>query len=383
MLRGVLVAAGLAVAFSAGALRGPVRANESRSLSFVGKLSKNGQPVVDSQAASFRFKKNGVEACAAVSLMLAPDSSGSFQVNIPLATCPQSLFNGAPVVFDLVVGGEVAMSDQPVGFVPQARYADQVGYSECPLDYERDPGVTAFVVCKRGNDAVVRVGKGATSFWIDRYEASVCDQPDGAGRHFDDGIGGNGYPVPRNGQIGASDNAYAASVAAVRPTTNISWLQADAACRASGKRLPTSAEWGAAERGTADPGENDGSFGACNTMTIGVRNTAQSVSCASMWGAEDMIGNVDEWISEWFAAPVLASADHGKSVFPWDDGTGDATVNLSSGAASSTAFVFGLPAGLLRGGYSQGTGAGALALNLSVAPHHGFKFSGFRCMIPR
>jgi formylglycine-generating enzyme required for sulfatase activity len=381
-MQGALVAAGLVVAFSAGALIGKAKhAAEGRTLSFVGKLSKNGQPVTDTQMVSFRFKKNGAEACTPPTMAATPDTSGNFQISIPLSSCPQSLFDGSAVVFDLLIGGEVAMADQPVGFVPQARYADQVGYSECPLHYERDTSEVAFIVCKRGSDTLVRVGTDASAFWIDRYEASVWDRPDGTGRRYDDGL--NDYPVPVTGQLGTSDSAYALSVALVPPTTTITWLQADVACRSSGKRLPTSTEWGIAARGTPDPGSSNGGGGTCRTLGD-KRSTGLGTACASIWGVQDAIGNVGEWVAEWFAAPNATATNNGAPFAVWNDNdAGDVTVNVASGAAIPGAFVEHLPAALIRGGYREGTGAGIFSFNLSVAPSAGNMEIGFRCVIPR
>ncbi|HMJ51351.1 MAG TPA: SUMF1/EgtB/PvdO family nonheme iron enzyme [Polyangiaceae bacterium] len=382
-LQGALVATGLVMAFSAGALMGKAeRAADGRSLSFVGKLSKNGQPMTDPQLVSFRFKKNGAEACSSPGVSTTPDPSGNFQVSIPLSSCPQSLFDGSAVVFDLVIGGEVAMADQPVGFVPQARYADQVGYSECPLHYERDTAEVAFTVCKRGNDTLVRVGKDAAAFWIDRYEASVWEHADGTGRIYEEGRGD--YPIPPNGQVGANDNAYALSISGVPPTTWITWLQADVACRASGKRLPTSEEWGISARGTVDPGSSIGTGGTCRTDGA-FRTTGQGTACTSIWGAQDMIGNLAEWVSEWHAAPALQEEAHGGSADSWGDGgAGDWTTNLSSGASLLSGFKLGLPAALMRGGYTgQETTAGIFALNLTTAPIHSWGVTGVRCVVPR
>jgi formylglycine-generating enzyme required for sulfatase activity len=125
---------------------------------------------------------------------------------------------------------------------------------------------------------------------------------------------------------------YAASVAGVYPTACISWFQAAQACALSGKRLLTNYEWQVAAAGTADPGENDGTTNAsCNNgfplSNVGSpRRTGAagstpggSDSCISRWGAEDMVGNIDEWVSDWGER-----ADHGKGFrFPADFAAND------------------------------------------------------------
>jgi hypothetical protein len=90
-------------------------------------------------------------------------------------------------------------------------------------------------------DEVVKVGFGASAFWIDRYEASIYQNPDGTGTQY--GAASQDYPstFPINGQGAVANLLYAQSVAGRTPSTFLSWFQAARACRASGKRLPTQA----------------------------------------------------------------------------------------------------------------------------------------------
>ena len=73
------------------------------------------------------------------------------------------------------------------------------------------------------------------------------------------GIGHNDdyAPCADSGQ-NCTDDIYAVSLPAVRPSANINWFQAQAACENSGKRLPSNAEWQAAVAGTPDPGGTTG-----------------------------------------------------------------------------------------------------------------------------
>jgi hypothetical protein len=353
----------------------------SASLSFAGTLRQNGAPLSTAQTVAFVFKKNGVAVCQSPDLTVTPDEAGQFVAAIPIANCPSSLFDGSEVKIDIAVGGELAVVAQPITSVPSAKFAEQVGFPDCPVGYDRDASITTFVLCRSGFDEVVRVGAKSTAFWVDRYEASVWERPDGTGFGYDSA---QGYPIPRNGQLSAAPAAYAVSKSGVLPSTSITWFQADIACRASGKRLPTNNEWASASSGTVDPGASAGEAGACRT-TGALRVTGPGLACTSAWGAQDMIGNASEWISDWYASPP--TLDEGFPYYrgPWGPAHGDdATVNLSSFAGSPAGWSQGLPAGATRGGdVGDGVGAGVFTINLSMSPISAWQFAGFRCVIPR
>lgn len=351
----------------------------SANLSFAGTLRQNGAPLSTPQTLSFVFKKNGVAVCQSPDLAVTPDQSGQFVAAIPLVNCPSSLFDGSEVKIDIAVGGDLAVAAQPITSVPSAKYAEQVGFPDCPVGYDRDTSNTSLVVCRFGSDEIVRVGTKHTAFWIDRYEASIWEHPDGTGTSYN-----SPYPIQQNGQLGGAPSVYAVSKTGALPSTSITWFQADVACRASGKRLPSGAEWGFAANGTIDPGASTGDGGVCRNLGA-VRPTGQGAACTSLWGAQDMIGNVSEWTSEWHASPPSPSDETPLFLVPWGSGyADDATTNLASVAGMESGWARGVPAGMLRGGaVGEGTSAGVFSLNLTVAPNNGYRYSGFRCVIPR
>lgn len=342
------------------------------SLSFAGTL----QGTSGAQQLKFTFKKAAQRVCSP-QVTVTPDSaSGAFNIEIPLVSCPGDLFDGAAVSFDVSVGSTVVAADQPVNPVPYARYADQVGTAECPVRYVRDTSDSTIWLCRSASgDEVVRVGSGPSAFWIDRYEASVRENSDGSGLAF--GSTKDDYPpsFPKSGQW--TTPLYAQSRSAVSPSRFLTWFQAAAACRASGKRLPTGEEWLAAARATVDPGVNDGTSGACVTMGP-QRSTGGGKLCASAVGAQDLIGNLWEWTSEWYAS--IGNLDVSTQ---WSDpGYNDDGVwniaNPARGAGKS------LPVAALRGGASgDGVNAGVFALNLKNSPGFADPSVGFRCVIPR
>ena len=281
-----------------------------------------------------------------------------------------------------------------------ARLAKVEGVPECPPGYLRDMSAPKIVLCKKDNDEVVRVGTGNVAFWIDRYEASVWSDAKGTTGVMKDVPYGNtffapNYPstFPKNGQVVDPANLlYAVSRAGVAVSVDITWFQAALACEASGKRLPTGNEWLRAARGTPDPGSSDGSAGACLTNAATKRNTGATnadMNCARVWGAQDLIGNIEEWTAEWYAS-VGGASDFGVPLTPWPASyAGDVIYNIvSAPGTDGGASVKGLPAAGVRGGgfnpgFNGGTRAGVFYLNLNLAPSFQGGYGGFRCMIPR
>ncbi|HRI72145.1 MAG TPA: SUMF1/EgtB/PvdO family nonheme iron enzyme [Polyangium sp.] len=259
----------------------------------------------------------------------------------------------------------------------------------CPLGYLQNPnGGGSIVVCSKGTDEVVKVGHGGGAFWIDRYEASVWSDAAGMGTQY--GTTTNDYPAsfPSNGQMGDTANAlYAVSKGNVLPSISMTWFQANLACLSNGKRLATGPEWIQAATGTKDPGANDGGPGACRTSPGERRMTGAAnvdTGCSSIWGAQDMIGNVWEYTSEWFAAPTSVS---NWVYVPWPTAplNGDGVWNVASKALVTDAnWASGVPSVAIRGG-SLGnlTLAGVFTFSVTQSPLAIDATVGFRCVVPR
>jgi formylglycine-generating enzyme required for sulfatase activity len=136
-----------------------------------------------------------------------------------------------------------------------------------------------------------------SSFWIDQYEVTnarflpcvesgIC-QPPKDRRSFDD------------------------PTMAQHPVSNVTWSQARTYCRWTGKRLPTEAEWEKAARGTDGRrypwGNSDAPVRGWlreRVLGSGHNGTAPVGSlplAVSPYGVHDMLGNVWEWVNDWYA----------------------------------------------------------------------------------
>jgi formylglycine-generating enzyme required for sulfatase activity len=204
------------------------------------------------------------------------------------------------------------------------------------------------VNCNEGlasGDVMVRVG----SVCIDRYEASIWTARTGGTQ-----ITGE-IPCNANGQN--CDNIFARSVAGVVPRADITWLQAQQALANSGKQLPSNAEWQMAVAGTPDGGP-------CNVISRSIRNTGANDACKSAHGANDMVGNLSEWVGDWVPRRTCSAS--------WGTFSDD-----SQGICGAA--MTGAPGALIRGGdFDNGPFAGPLAVAAGSAPSDSNSVTGFR-----
>lgn len=394
LVLGVVVALGAFVGVRAALALSPgVRGGATRTALSVAGTINGGTVTGATVMVEYVFLKGSTEVCRVPTMLNRDVSTGHFTGEVDIERCPSDLFDGSDVTTRVELGGS-AVATGPVNPVPYARYAERLGTPDCPTGYERDASATGITLCRRALaggafDEVVRVGAGASAFWVDRYESSVNASANAGGTWLFGSDGANG-DLPRNGQWGravGSPPAYALSVAGRRPASWITWFQASEACGASGKRLLSTEEWFAAANGTEDPGSNDGTASGnvrCNTMSGAARNAGGGTNCRSVWGAQDMVGNFFEWTAEWTAGGgATGLVNFGATNWPADY-NGDATWNVNGFLERGGGNALGVPAAPRRGGaFNAGVLAGVFAFDLSYGPSSWDSYVGFRCAMHR
>jgi formylglycine-generating enzyme required for sulfatase activity len=229
-------------------------------------------------------------------------------------------------------------------------------------------------------------GGPAGSYCQANPNAAVCAvRQFGAKPNCKDDIDCLDYPEGFARSGAATSLVYACSIEGVEPSRMMTWFQAVVACAASGKHLTTNAEWQLAALGTKDPGESPGIDGSCNTTSSKARPTGAGTACVSQFGVHDMVGNVDEWVSNWYSTGGTAfSGQSGPPQVPflaYSDGL-DAVRNWNGTAFTNEGkkWIGGLPAAALRGGHaSDGEEAGVYAINVRNGPSDWGKVHGQRC----
>jgi formylglycine-generating enzyme required for sulfatase activity len=164
-------------------------------------------------------------------------------------------------------------------------------------------------------------------------------------------------PWSRSGDGTGCVNHYAVSIAGIAPARHLTWFQAAAAARNSGKRLAANVEWQAAALGTPDGSPCNNAGGPPGDLT------GASASCVSNVGVFDMVGNLSEWVADWVPLNGVAC---GPSFVGFD-------FNCPGGLIAETG-----AGALLRGGnFSDVGGAGPFAVG-GLPPTFESNSLGFR-----
>jgi formylglycine-generating enzyme required for sulfatase activity len=93
------------------------------------------------------------------------------------------------------------------------------------------------------------------------------------------------------------------------PVETVTWSQAKAYCAAVGGRLPTEAEWEYAARAGSDaPRYGDLDEIAWYSKNSDGKTHNVGLKQANQWGLYDMLGNVWEWVADWYDEKYYAKS---------------------------------------------------------------------------
>ncbi len=129
-------------------------------------------------------------------------------------------------------------------------------------------------------------------FKIDRYETT--------NERYLSFVRATGHRPPPHWNSGVPDEKILK-----KPVVLVTWDDARAFCRWAGKRLPTEAEWEKASRGEDGRPYPWGSRFETNRANVGgsygdLLPVGTFESGKSPYGAYDMVGNVWEWVEDWY-----------------------------------------------------------------------------------
>lgn len=131
------------------------------------------------------------------------------------------------------------------------------------------------------------------TFYMDRFEVTEAQY-----KKFTDQTGYRAPPHRQKGTIPTGKEDH--------PLVFVSWYDAQNYCRWAGKRLPTEAEWEKAARGPNGleyPWGNLFEAGRGNTGDSDANDTrpvGSFESGKSPYGVYDLVGNVAEWVEDWY-----------------------------------------------------------------------------------
>jgi len=169
------------------------------------------------------------------------------------------------------------------------------------------------------------------AFYIDRYETTVADYAEFLNTRGNNDCSGNFCAGQYMGQVRGQwmelvDGLYQAQAGFEdRPTENVTWWGASAYCQWRGKRLPTEAEWEKAARGTdgrlypwGDEWDSERAALYSHMLLPGTYPLpiGSHPGDISPYGVYDMLGNVEEWVADWYMEAYYLESPYANPMGP-------------------------------------------------------------------
>jgi formylglycine-generating enzyme required for sulfatase activity len=239
---------------------------------------------------------------AGASIFLDGTNRGSTEGNGELVLTnvppgPHELRVSAPLKNDdrqsvTVLGGEESRMEAKLEDAPPSRGQVRENPKD-GLQYVWIPPGTFMMGCSPGDSACLSDEKPAhqvtltKGFWIGQTEVTV-----GAYKRFVVASGRQMPPASRFNVDWANEKM---------PVVNVTWDEARAYCLWAGGRLPTEAEWEYAARG----GSTEARYGNLDEVAWYNKNSGHqphevAQKPANGLGLFDVLGNVEEWVSDWY-----------------------------------------------------------------------------------
>jgi formylglycine-generating enzyme required for sulfatase activity len=221
----------------------------------------------------------------------------------PAARAPTKPSHDEPDLDDKHPGNGAASGDAPAAPAPAATPKPTILRMNVPTKdgMQRVPGGKLVMTGAAAKNLPPPAPIAIAPFWIDRTEVNVAEYRGCVDR--------GACTKPAHPSASCTYDLGDPQL----PVSCVHWHDADTYCRASGKRLPTEAEWEFAARGNLGTPYPWGGGITCKfAVTLLNERTGQSCSLghpdrvgarpggASMFGVLDMTGNVEEWTADWY-----------------------------------------------------------------------------------
>jgi eukaryotic-like serine/threonine-protein kinase len=270
------------------------------------------------------------------------------------APAPSSVYAGLPSQVDAVFAKALAKQ-------PQQRFATCVDFARA-LESAWGPGVATVKVNPRDGLKYVWITPGTFTMGCSAGDEDWPCFPDEKPAHevtITKGFWIGQTPVTQAAYERVMGKNPSRFKGADRPGEQISWKEAQRYCQAVGGRLPTEAEWEYAARADSPKSR----YGALDKIAWYSDNSGQETHPVGQkqpnaWGLYDTLGNVWEWVADWYDDKYYASC-------PREDPQGPATGKVR----------------VLRGGswYSDSRSLRA-AYRYTSVPGNRHSPIGFRCV---